>query len=319
MNLLVADVGGTNTRIALFHKGGAMAHVGRYQNADHASFYEVLEKYAANRDLSQVTTCCVAVAGPVTSDCARLTNRGWKVDANGIAAVIPSLSAGSVLLANDLVALGYALPDLAPAQMSLIRASRDPGLANHQQLVVGMGTGFNICVVKSDRGPPVVIEAELGHASLPSTVGAALSDALGSKAARLKTYEDALSGRALPWLYRQFSDGKVLTGSEILTAYDPARRDAATRSVDLAAHILGMVVRELVFVYLPFGGIHFAGGVARGLLGSPAGDVFLTAFQSRGPMDEQVALVPLHLITDDAAGLLGAANFARSKARNPLT
>lgn len=312
MTLLVADVGGTNTRIAIARAGGGMAHLARYQNAGFASFYAVLAAYAATHDLTGVTTCCVAVAGPVTSGSAHLTNRGWTVDAGGVAGAVASLSAGSVQLVNDLAALGYALPDLTAGQLSLIRASQDPGLTNNQKLVVGMGTGFNICVVKMTRRGPVVIEAELGHASLPACASAALDDALGpDEAAQFTTYEHLLAGRGLPRLYRFFSDGQDLTGAQILAAYQPANADAATRSVDLTAKVLGMIARELVFQYLPFGGIHFAGGVARGVLATAAKDVFLTALNAPGHLSDQVALVPVYLITDDAAALSGAARYAR--------
>jgi len=327
MTLLVADVGGTNTRIAIARAGGEvggeaggeMAHLARYQNADYATFYEVLASYAATHDLTGVTSCCVAVAGPVTSGSAYLTNRGWSVDAAGVASAVAPLSAGSVQLVNDLAALGYALPDLTPTQLSLIRASHNPGLTNNQKLVVGMGTGFNICVVKMTPAGPVVIEAELGHASLPASANAALTDALGAQAAQFTTYEHLLAGRGLPRLYRHYSGGKDLSGAQILAAYHPANADAAARSVDLTSKVLGIIARELVFQYLPFGGIHFAGGVARGLLATAAKDVFLTALNAPGHLSDQVALVPVHLITDDAAGLSGAAYFARSRdpARTP--
>ncbi len=316
MTLLVADVGGTNTRIAIARAGGKaggeMAGLARFENVDHASFYEVLASYAATHDLTRVSTCCVAVAGPVTSGSAYLTNRGWTVDAAGVAGAVAPLSAGSVQLVNDLAALGYALPDLTPTQLSLIRASHDPDRSNNQKLVVGMGTGFNICVVKMTRAGPVVIEAELGHASLPASASAALADALGPEAAQFTTYEHLLAGRGLPRLYRHYSGGKDLTGAQILARYNPATHDAAARSVDLAAKVLGMIARELVFQYLPFGGIHFAGGVARGLLATAAKQVFLTALNAPGHLSDQVALVPVHLITDDAAGLSGAAYFARA-------
>jgi glucokinase len=315
MTLLVADVGGTNTRIAIARRGGEMggemAGLARYQNADYPSFYDVLASYAATHDLSGVTTCCVAVAGPVTSGSAYLTNRGWTVDAAGVASAVASLSASSVQLVNDLAALGYSLPDLTDEQLSLIRASDNSSQTNNQKLVVGMGTGFNICVVKVTRAGRVVIEAELGHASLPASASAALTEALGSQAAQFTTYEHLLSGRGLPRLYQHFSGGNDLNGSQILAAYHPANADAAARSVDLAARVLGMIARELVFQYLPFGGIHFAGGVARGLLATAAKDLFLTAFNAPGHLSDQVALVPVYLITDDAAGLSGAAYFAR--------
>lgn len=316
MTLLVADVGGSNTRIALIRAGRQVSALERYENAAFASFYEVLSRYADAHDLGDIaggiTGGCIAVAGPVTCGRARLTNRDWRFDVDVIAAALPARPSGPVHLVNDLVALGYSLADLTAAQLTLIRPSGAAGPSNNQALVVGLGTGFNICLVKSTSGGPVVIESELGHASLPSSVSRALADAVGSQATRFRTYEHLFSGRALSRLFQILSGGDDWNGQQILAAYDPARNTAATRTIALTAQMLGLVARELVFQYLPYGGIHFAGGAARGILSSCARDVFLEAFNAPGPFAEQIALVPVQVITDDAAALLGAANHART-------
>lgn len=214
MTLLVADVGGTNTRIALARPDGGtrqtLTHIGRYENDAYGSFYQVLTRYFTDYDLPPLKGCCIAVAGPVTSTRARLTNRDWSFDAAAIAAALPAAVAppvGAVRLVNDLVALGYALSDLAPDQLLQVRAAGcAPGL-NNQALVAGMGTGFNVCMVKSGRSGPTVIEAELGHASLPASVRDPLVAELARGADRFATIEDLFSGRGLAQVYRILSGG----------------------------------------------------------------------------------------------------------------
>jgi len=311
MTLLVADVGGTNTRIALIHEGRKVTGLERYENAGFDCFDDVLSRYAEAHGLTGLTGCCIALAGPVTSGRARLTNRDWTFDGKAIAARLALPPAGKVLLVNDLVALGYSLSGLLPAQLSLVRPAGGPAPLNNQALVVGMGTGFNICVVKSEPSGPVVVEAELGHASLPANAGAVLTDAIGAAAAQFLTFEHLFSGRGLSRLYRHYSGGDEQSGAQILAGFNPTRRDAQVQAVELLAKMLGTVARELVFQYLPYGGIHFAGGVARGLLSSAAKEVFLAAFNAPGPFGEHIALVPVQVITDDAAALAGAAHFAR--------
>jgi len=271
----------------------------------------VLIRYAKGNKLTGLYGCSIALAGPVTSVQASLTNRDWKFDSKAIAARLALPSADKVLLVNDLVALGYSLSGLVPAQLSLVRPATGPDPLNNQALVVGMGTGFNICVVKSELARPVVVEAELGHASLPASAGAMLSQSLGAAAAQFPTYEHLFSGRGLSRLFRHCSDGDEQSGAQILAGYDPARRNARAHTVELVAKMLGKVARELVFQYLPYGGIHFAGGVARGLLDSAAREVFLAALNAPGPFGEHIDPVPVHVITDDAAALAGAACFAR--------
>jgi glucokinase len=327
MTLLVADVGGTNTRIALLHRGQISA-LERHQNTAFASFYDVLTGYANTHDLADLTGCCIAVAGPVALNRAKLTNRDWAFDADDIAAFLsntmnrPKLQSGAVQsgavqsgavhLVNDMVALGYSLHRLSPSQLSLIKPPSGGGMTNNQALVVGMGTGFNLCLVKTTPSGPVVMEAEMGHACLPANVSNLLAKMLGSKRDEFSTIEHLLSGRGLSRLYRALSGGDELTGPQILAGYDPARDDAATRTIELTAQALGLVTRELVFQYLPFGGIYFAGGAVRGILGSPAKDVFLDAFSAPGPFSDHIGMVSIHLITDDTAALIGAGQYAQN-------
>lgn len=315
MTLLIADVGGTNTRIGMIRQGRHIAGLERFENDEFNCFENVLDRYSQSQDLDGVTECCIALAGPVTSAQACLTNRDWVFDSKSIADRLTLPTGGQVFLVNDLVALGYALSGLVPGQLSLVRSAAGPDPLNNQALVVGLGTGFNICVVKSELARPVVIEAEMGHASLPSSASALLAHSIGATAAQFPTFEHLFSGRGMSRLYRHYSDGDDQSSSQILAGYDPARRDARAQSVELVAKMLGTVARELVFQHLPYGGIHFAGGVARGLLGSEAKGVFLEAFNTPVPFGEYVAPVPIQVITDDAAALAGAAYFAQLASR----
>lgn len=314
MTLLVADVGGTNTRIALIREGAGLSDLERYRNDDFSSFSKVLTRYGEARDLSGLAESCIAVAGPVASGRARLTNRDWSFDQATIATALPPLTTGSVHVINDLVALGFALPGLKPDQLTLIRPSSEGGPVNNQSLVAGVGTGFNICVVRSTPDGPVVIEAELGHACLPANVSKALAEVLGDEAAQFVTYEHLFSGRGLSRLYRLLSGGKEYAGSRVVAGYDPGQRDAFAQTVEMTARMLGVAARELVFQYLPFGGIHFAGGAARGVLGSAAKGVFLEALTAPGPFSDHIAQVPIKVIVDDAAALTGAVRYTRMMA-----
>jgi glucokinase len=309
MTILVADVGGTNTRIALTAADGAPESVARYRNDDFAAFADVLTRFCRAHDVGNIAGCCVAVAGPVTADHARLTNRDWSFHPQAIAAALPAPVA--VHLVNDLVALGYALPALRPSQLSRIRPAAPGRALNDQALVAGLGTGFNICMTKSAGGTPTVIEAELGHASLPASVCTALGAAVGKAADGFAKNEDLFSGRGLAGIYRILSQGDTRQGPRILAAYDSRNPGPATRATDLLAHLLGVFARELVFQYLPFAGIYFAGGVARAIVATPARAEFLRAFTAAGPFDDLVSRVPVRVITDDAAALVGAARFLR--------
>ena len=310
MTLLVADVGGTNTRIAQFAPTAEILQVERFRNDDFPTFDAVLVRYLTGRDLPPLAGCSVAIAGPIGDGTARLTNRDWYFDPRAIADRLALAPGARVHLVNDLAALGHALPGLSPAQISSVRAANGTTAQNRQSVVVGLGTGFNACVVNARATPPLVNEAELGHASLAASVDGVLTAGLGPKAAGFRTNEDLFSGDGLTRLYQILSDGGAVAGPQIMAAYVAGQDTAARSSVDLFARALGVAARELVFQYLPYGGIHYAGGVARGLFASPAKALFLAAFTAPGPFDNHFAMVPVRVITDDAAALIGAGNYA---------
>lgn len=80
---------------------------------------------------------------------------------------------------------------------------------------------------------------------------------------------------------------------------------AASETLQLFARLLGLLVRELVVQYLPFAGIYFAGSVSRGVLGAGMVDTFERVFVEQGHFFNNLADLPIKVISDDAAGLLG--------------
>ncbi len=310
MTLLVADVGGTNTRLGLVGSLGGVSEIVQYENARFASFLDVLAQYCAGQETDALQGVCVAVAGPVASGVARLTNLDWCFDADAIAAAL-AVAPGAVHLINDLAALGYSLGGLGSDQLAAIRPAR--AATNHQALVAGLGTGFNVCVVRDLPAGPVVIAAELGHAGLPGVVHAAIAQEVGSDIGGFATIEDLFSGRGLSRLFQALSGTSGVDGAQIMADYVPERRDVVARTVDLYACTMGILARELVFLYQPFGGIHFAGAVSRGILSSAAQAAFLKGLEAPGVFADHVAQVPVYLITDDAAALTGGARFLQAQ------
>ena len=138
---LVADVGGTNCRLALADASGVRDEtVRRFRNDDHAGFAEVARGYLA--DHPGVVSAAVAIAGPVGHGEGRLTNRDWHFDAAGLA---QDLSMDAVHLLNDLEALGHAICVLG--QGSMRHLSGVPLDAEPQAMVVGRFLQKIVCRV----------------------------------------------------------------------------------------------------------------------------------------------------------------------------
>lgn len=293
MAVLVADVGGTNTRLALF-EGAVVVQQAGFRNDDYTGFDAVLQSFGATHDLSGVCAAHIAIAGPVRSDEVRLTNRDWQFDRAVIGQII-GLPGSHVRLFNDLAALGHAVAVLTARQTCQLRNGQ--GIGNGQALVVGMGTGFNVCLIKRTNQGAVVMETEQGHAALPDIV----ARQLGDLASHFATGEALFSGRGLSLLDGLITGQTGRDGAQVVTCNRPGA------AIEIFAHCLGLYTRQLVFQYMPLDGIYFAGSVARGVLGSERRRDVIAAFEAEGPFQDMVAGVPIHMIADDGAALYGLA------------
>jgi fructokinase len=195
--VLVADIGGTNTRIGVALNGVVdETTVQRYPNAGVAAFEVHLARYFQDRPKGFIA-CCVAVAGPVTGGRAEMTNLDWAIEPARIAA---ATGAAQVQVINDLAALGYALGGLGDGGVTPVY-----GVCDHSKgprLVVGVGTGFNVAVAHGND-VPMVFASESGHMALPVQDAEMLELAqFAAGPDGFCSLEDVLSGRGLETVYR---------------------------------------------------------------------------------------------------------------------
>lgn len=305
--LLVADVGGTNTRVAL--ADGAVVDpstIARFRNDDYADIAPVLQTYLAQQGQPEIQGACVAIAGPVRDSVGALTNRDWSIDLTRLMGATGALR-GDVL--NDLQAQGYALGAIAPEQSLELVAGKTPA-GPATQLVLGVGTGFNMAAVFETPAGRFVPPAEAGHVNLPIRSEAELSLCHFVESAHgFPAIEDVLSGRGLErvyaWLASEAGDPQERTAAEIMQSVDTdPRAEAAVRQF---VAILGAVAGNLALIQLPFGGIYLVGGVARAV--APYFDRFgfEQAFRDKGRFSGFMQNFAVHMVTDDYAALTGCA------------
>ena len=291
---LVADVGGTNTRLGRVDGSGVLNDtVVKLPNGDYDSFTAMAQEYLAGQ--SNPDRVAIAVAGPVAGQTAKLTNRDWDFDSD---LLVRDLQAGSVLLMNDLEALGAAVPTVPEAWVEPLSEGavlRGKG----QALVVGLGTGFNVSMVETTSG--VAFCAEQGHASLPSTV----MRYLGTKFDDLSlfdTVENLFSGvgmlRLANALGFEADSAAAIAGSEA-----PIAREA----VDICTDAFGIMVRELAYTYFPRAGFFFNGSLASLLLSPERRDRVLAPLRADDSFEGQFSTLPTFRFTSDSVALGGCA------------
>lgn len=303
---LVADIGGTNTRVALA-RGAVVkrATVKRFANADHADLGAVLARFLSDNAMAaqQITGICVAAAGPVHDGVAQLTNLDWQIDR---ATLAHGMGTQRVAVLNDLQAQGHAIGHIDDAELETIIPQPDAP-AHAAKLVVGLGTGFNACPVFDTGAGRFVPPAEAGHVSLPQLDG----DLAGLGPAMIRDFgcasvEEVLSGRGITYLHRVLH-GQTLDPAQIMArlgADDPAACATAAGFV----RVMGTVAGDLALSHLPFGGIYLVGGVTRAF--APYLDRFGFAdhLRAKGRFSGFMERFGVFAVRDDYAALTGCAS-----------
>ncbi len=303
---VVADIGGTNTRVALARDGLVdRATIRRYRNAETESLEAVLSDYLGAQQVTP-DAACVAMAGPVRDGVGRLTNLDWRVDRRSVA---QASGATTVAVLNDLQAQGHAL-DAVGADVLRPVLPGQPASPHAAKLVVGVGTGLNAAPVYRLGGQTLVPPSETGHVSLKarSTDELRLRDWVARKHP-MPGFEDVLSGRGFERIYAFLCDedgaGAPMSASEIMQVQDSDAR--AGRAIALFTRLLGAYVGDLALITLPFGGIYLCGGVAQHFAPHIAAPGFTDAFRDKGRFSDFMDQFPIHVLTDDYAALTGCA------------
>jgi glucokinase len=332
MNILVGDIGGTKTILAVFSSEiGPRQPLAEklYHSAHHPSFESMVGEFLEEAKI-KVAHACFGVAGPVVNGRARVTNLHWVVDAAALqgAFVLPE-----VALLNDLESVAYAIPILAARDVFTLSAGTpEPG---GSIAVLAPGTGLGEGYLTCDKGVYSAHASEGGHASF-APVGAlqtGLLTYLNTRGYGHVSYERVCSGgQGIPnlytylkstgleepdWLADQLSACEDPTPIIFSAAQDPSRTcQLASATVELFVAILGAEAGNLALKILATGGIYLGGGIPPRIIPSLQRPAFLDALRSKGRFRQLLTNMPVHVIMNPKAGLLGAAAFGLSMAGN---
>lgn len=307
---LVADIGGTNTRVALAEGTRLLPEtVRRYRNADYPGLETVLRAFLQQEGDVDCTGACVAVAGPVRDGVGELTNLDWRIDRDTLAR---ATRAETVSLLNDLQAQGHALGDIAQKNLRRIIPIPDHS-PQAARIVIGIGTGFNAAPVYYAASGKLVTPSETGHANMPIRTEAELRLAQFVETAHgFPGIEDVLSGRGLEriyaWLGHEAGDPAEASAADIVAAFEARTDERATQAARTFVRILGTVAGNLALIHLPFGGIYLSGGVARAFAPHLNALGFEAAFRDKGRFAGFMGNFGVTCIEDDFAALTGCAS-----------
>lgn len=318
-----ADVGGTNTKIALARVVGRQPVIMEraiYKSREHAALDSViaafLERPQVAPHASSISGACFAVAGPVEHGRARLTNLPWEPDQLEIAR---RFGFPRVLIINDFAAAGRGVEHLAPQDLLTLQAGITEPAAS--RVIVGAGTGLGVALLDWDENGFEVHSSEAGHTDFApvDALQVELLAYLRTEFSRV-SYERVICGSGLARLLEFIAKtGAATPSAELRRAMqqgDPAsaisefaltRRDeAAVRALDMFVCAYGSFAGNMALVVLAHGGVYLAGGIAPKIVSKLTDGAFMRAFTNKGRFRSVLETMPVHVVMNDHVGLYGA-------------
>jgi len=322
--ILAGDVGGTKTALALFEvqrRALAVVREAVLPSQGFATLAAAIRQFLSDRPPVSIDAACIGVAGPVIDGRCTATNLPWVVDEASLAECV---STRRVKLVNDLEATGHGILGLPPSALVPLQGG-EPRKATMALIAAGTGLGEVLLIWDGRRHH--VIGSEGGHTDFaPRTeLEIELFRFLRREFGRV-SYERAVSGPGLYNIYRFLlgSDGapeaewirsRMETGDPSAVVAEAALESRDTRAVqalDMFVSIYGAEAGNLALKALAVGGIFVAGGIAPKIRPKLEDGTFVTAFRDKGRLGGLMASIPVRLVLEPRAALLGAAAVARS-------
>lgn len=314
--ILAGDIGGTHTRLALFEQGRKSSER-KYLSRNYPGLEQIIHEFLQS-EKQKVSKACFGVAGPVRNGKCKTTNLPWIIDA---AVLAQKLQISAVRLLNDLEANAYGLRVLKKEELFLLQ----PGDQRQQgnQALIAAGTGLGEAGLFWDGREHRPFACEGGHADFAAQNEEefALFLHLRKKFGHV-SYERVVSG---PGLYAIFQflveTGRASISSKLkeeMQKRDPAKviSDWGTKEMDPACSlaldwfvsVYGAESGNLALKVLSLGGFYIGGGIAPHILEKLKKGRFLKSFLDKGRFHSLLESIPIWVVLNDDAALLGAAD-----------
>jgi glucokinase len=320
--LLAGDIGGTKTLLGLFTYDGERPEptaVHHFTTLDFDSLDEMIAGFLADAGRARIDAACFGVAGPVLGETAHLTNVPWLVDAGETGR---RFHVSHVSLLNDLQAMAYSVPVLKDEELAVLQEG--DAVPDGNAALLAAGTGLGEALLHNIDGRFVPASSEGGHADFAARTDRELD--LVRELTRLHgrvQYEAVLSGPGLVNIHRFLHPGgcpvvkaaaseqaEADLPAEITSAALAGRCPQCVETLDLFVSAYGAEAGNLALRSLATAGVYLGGGIAPKILPALKQGGFMDAFRAKDPMQDLLAAVPVRVILNPRAGLLGAATHA---------
>jgi glucokinase len=326
--ILAGDVGGTKTNLGLFEREGEglrRVRSDKFHSPDFPGLPAVIHAFLGAGEVRQeIEAACFGIPGPVIENRASTPNLAWVVDGARIGAEI---GVERLALINDLVATAEGIQLLKAEEVAVLQEGSPEPAGNRALIAAGTGLGMAFLPRVGDRWVPVPSEG--GHADYPPRTEDEIDllRYLREHFGRVSA-ERVLSGPGLFNLYNFLRDARKMPEAprvrealgrgedpakvigEAAMASGPQRCDLCSRALDMLVVAYGALAGNLALLGTATGGLYLGGGIAPKILPRLVAGPFLQAFIAKGRFVPYLEKIPVRVILNDQAALLGAARHA---------
>jgi glucokinase len=320
--VLAGDIGGTKTNLGLFQMGKTRPSPRKMETyaSRHAPNLEHIIGRFLDKHKATIASACLGVAGPVQGGRSKTTNLPWTISDYSIK---KRFKWNHVTLINDLTATAYAIPLLTNRELHALNKAK--GGKGHNLGLVAPGTGLGMALLIWMENQYFPVASEGGHADfgpndlMQAELWAYLYERWGHV-----SEERVLSGSGLFNIYSWLRDSGRHTEPSWLAKkikeMDPAKAisEAASdrkdplceEALEIFVSIFGAVAGNLALTGMTHGGVYLGGGIPPKILPKLDEGGFMQAFTNKGRFKDLLKKIPVRVILNDKAALLGAAHCA---------
>jgi len=325
ITLLSADIGGTKTIIERSqYSEGKLRTINKVKlnSASYSCFANMLAGFIESDE--KIDAACFAIAGPIRHEeniqTANVTNLPWEMSNTSLQ---ETFGIPKVRFINDFQAMGYAIEHLSSNDLEVLQQGHSK--SHGVRAVIGAGTGLGEAILVFNGNRYEVLATEGGHQDFApnSALEIELYQYLHKEFEHV-SFERVLSGTGLVNLFNFLIQHGVSSNQEldqqILNSVDPAAeisRAANSKSYIMAEQALSLFMKiygakagNLALACLPTGGIYITGGIAGKNLSSLKSSEFIQSFNAKGRMQQLLEDIPVNVVTNQEAGLIGATQQA---------
>jgi glucokinase len=322
--LIAGDIGGTKSHLVAYDEEGGRLVVAarrRYATRDFRSFEALVEEFArfaaAGARQRRVTAAGFGVPGTVVDGRLHAAHIPWTLDSSRLASSL-GLTREHVVLMNDLVATARGLQKLGPEDVCYLNRGVDHPEENIA--VIAAGTGLGEAVLYWDGR---------GHRAAPSEGGSADFAPRSDREIAFLTFlkkrlmrvscEELFSGRGFRPIHEflapdvrhnSFAEAAGESAQEITQNALAGSCPVCVETLDFWTDAFGAESGNLALRVLAYGGVYLAGGIALKILPLLRKSTFCTAFADKGQLAPLLANIPIAVVLNEDAPLLGAAHSA---------